>query len=56
MTYRGWQVDRVRIEVEGLVCEDRKCSVFGDLNCDGIVDGGDLLILLAAWANVLRSK
>jgi len=26
-----------------------KCPTPGDLNCDGVVDGADLLILLSAW-------
>jgi hypothetical protein len=26
-----------------------KCPIVGDLNCDGVVDGADLLILLGAW-------
>jgi subtilisin family serine protease len=46
--FRGWQVDRVRIEVEALVC-DFACDVYADLNCDGVVDGADLLILLGEW-------
>lgn len=48
--FRGWQVDRVRIEVEGLVCEDN-CTLPGDINCDGNVDGLDMLILLGAWGD-----
>lgn len=47
--FRGWQVDRVRIEVEGLVCEDVECSVFADLNCDDEVNVKDLFLLLEAW-------
>jgi hypothetical protein len=26
-----------------------ECPIPGDLNCDGVVDGADLLILLSAW-------
>jgi hypothetical protein len=27
------------------------CPIVGDLNCDGAVDGADLLILLSAWGD-----
>jgi subtilisin family serine protease len=47
--FRGWQVDRVRIEVTGLVCENPAPACPADLNGDGEVDVLDLLDLLDAW-------
>lgn len=46
--YRGWQVDRVRIEVTSLECEDPQICV-GDLNNDGSVDVIDMLALMDNW-------
>jgi hypothetical protein len=43
--FRGWQVTDVNVTVMAADCPD--CQ--GDLNGDGVVDGGDLLMLLAAW-------
>jgi len=32
-----------------IVDDEPDCSIPADLNCDGVVDGADLLILLSAW-------
>jgi hypothetical protein len=49
--FRGWQVDAVTVTASGLECVDPPANCPADLNDDGVVDGADLLLLLANWGN-----
>jgi hypothetical protein len=40
--FRGWQVDAVTVTTDALRCELTPPLLTGDLNCDGVVDFGDI--------------
>lgn len=47
-SYRGWQIDGVKITVTGLHCDSPNICQ-GDITGDGVVDVSDMLAVLSAW-------